>query len=81
MREIIRMTLPQRSLLENSARQLAAVHAPRVTFDLTGVRLGPPVPDPDKIICLGLNYMDHAKEVNLQAPELLCCSRNTAIRW
>src|ERR1700757_958995 len=23
------------------------------------VRLGPPVPDPGKIICLGLNYRDH----------------------
>ena len=32
------------------------------------VRLGPPVPDPDKIICLGLNYRDHAAEAGLQAP-------------
>jgi acylpyruvate hydrolase len=32
------------------------------------VRLGPPVPDPQKIICLGLNYRDHAKEARLAAP-------------
>jgi acylpyruvate hydrolase len=32
------------------------------------VRLGPPVPDPPKIICLGLNYRDHAAEAGLQAP-------------
>jgi acylpyruvate hydrolase len=30
--------------------------------------LGPPVPDPDKIICLGLNYRDHATESNLALP-------------
>jgi acylpyruvate hydrolase len=29
---------------------------------LSGVRLLPPVPDPQKIICLGLNYHDHAAE-------------------
>ncbi len=31
-------------------------------------RLGPPVPDPDKIICLGLNYRDHAEESGLALP-------------
>jgi 2-keto-4-pentenoate hydratase/2-oxohepta-3-ene-1,7-dioic acid hydratase in catechol pathway len=31
--------------------------------------LGPPIPDPDKIICLGLNYRDHADESGLAAPE------------
>jgi 2-keto-4-pentenoate hydratase/2-oxohepta-3-ene-1,7-dioic acid hydratase in catechol pathway len=30
--------------------------------------LGPPIPDPDKIICLGLNYSDHAAESGLEAP-------------
>jgi acylpyruvate hydrolase len=32
------------------------------------VRLGPPVVDPEKIICLGLNYRDHAAEAGLTAP-------------
>jgi 2-keto-4-pentenoate hydratase/2-oxohepta-3-ene-1,7-dioic acid hydratase in catechol pathway len=32
------------------------------------VRLGPPIPDPQKIICLGLNYRDHARESGLQPP-------------
>jgi acylpyruvate hydrolase len=27
--------------------------------------IGPPVPDPDKIICLGLNYRDHAAELRM----------------
>ena len=29
----------------------------------------PPVPDPQKIICLGLNYRDHAAETNKEIPE------------
>jgi 2-keto-4-pentenoate hydratase/2-oxohepta-3-ene-1,7-dioic acid hydratase in catechol pathway len=32
------------------------------------VRLGPPVPDPQKIICLGLNYRDHAEETGIEPP-------------
>lgn len=33
-------------------------------------RLGPPIPDPEKIICLGLNYRDHAEESSLALPEV-----------
>jgi 2-keto-4-pentenoate hydratase/2-oxohepta-3-ene-1,7-dioic acid hydratase in catechol pathway len=33
------------------------------------IRLGPPVPDPQKIICLGLNYRDHAKESGMELPD------------
>ncbi len=36
--------------------------------DREEVRLGPPVPDPQKIVCLGLNYRDHAEESGLQPP-------------
>ena len=32
-------------------------------------QLGPPVPDPDKIICIGLNYRAHAEEFDLEIPE------------
>jgi 2-keto-4-pentenoate hydratase/2-oxohepta-3-ene-1,7-dioic acid hydratase in catechol pathway len=31
------------------------------------VEIGPPVPDPDKIICLGLNYAEHAAEVLMKS--------------
>ena len=34
------------------------------------VLLGPPIPGPDKIICLGLNYESHAEEVGFKAPEV-----------
>jgi acylpyruvate hydrolase len=33
------------------------------------VRLGPPITDPTKIICLGLNYRDHAEEQDRKVPE------------
>src|SRR5918997_6633980 len=36
---------------------------------LDEVRLLPPVPDPQKIICLGLNYRSHAEEAGLEAPD------------
>lgn len=48
-------------LLEQGGR--VDVHA------LEDVRLGPPVVDPEKIVCLGLNYAEHAAEAELEAPE------------
>ena len=33
-----------------------------------GTRLGSPVARPSKIICIGLNYADHAKETNAKPP-------------
>ncbi len=35
---------------------------------ISGVRLLAPVPDPEKIICLGLNYRDHAEESGQEIP-------------
>jgi 2-keto-4-pentenoate hydratase/2-oxohepta-3-ene-1,7-dioic acid hydratase in catechol pathway len=32
-------------------------------------RLLPPVPDPDKIVCIGLNYRSHAAEAGIDPPE------------
>jgi 2-keto-4-pentenoate hydratase/2-oxohepta-3-ene-1,7-dioic acid hydratase in catechol pathway len=36
---------------------------------LDDVRLLPPVTDPGKIVCLGLNYRSHAEEAGLEAPD------------
>ena len=36
---------------------------------LAEVRLGPPVPRPSKIVCVGLNYRDHAAETGQPLPE------------
>ncbi len=51
--------------VRDHADQLHANGALRSSDDL---QLGPPVPDPQKIICLGLNYRDHAEEAGLQPP-------------
>ena len=37
-------------------------------IDVKSVRLGPPIPNPDKILCLGLNYSDHAAEAKMELP-------------
>jgi 2-keto-4-pentenoate hydratase/2-oxohepta-3-ene-1,7-dioic acid hydratase in catechol pathway len=38
------------------------------TFDRGEVAIGPPVPRPGKIICIGLNYRDHAEESGMPIP-------------
>jgi len=43
-----------------------AARAPRVE---ASVRLGPPISRPSKIVCIGLNYADHARETNAKIPE------------
>jgi 2-keto-4-pentenoate hydratase/2-oxohepta-3-ene-1,7-dioic acid hydratase in catechol pathway len=36
---------------------------------LSAVRLLPPIPDPEKIVCIGLNYAKHAAEGRQEVPE------------
>lgn len=36
---------------------------------LAGMRLGPPLTNPSKIICIGLNYSDHAFEQGREVPD------------
>lgn len=36
---------------------------------LDSVHIGPPIPRPDKILCIGLNYRDHAAETGGRIPE------------
>ena len=37
--------------------------------NISKFKLLPPIPNPNKIICLAFNYVDHAKEQGLEAPE------------
>ena len=37
--------------------------------DISKFKFLPPIPNPNKIICLAFNYIDHAKEQGLQAPD------------
>jgi acylpyruvate hydrolase len=66
-REVLALTAVERHKLEHAASSLGdelrgGLHS------ADAVRLGPPVADPGKIICLGLNYRDHAKEAGLEPP-------------
>jgi 2-keto-4-pentenoate hydratase/2-oxohepta-3-ene-1,7-dioic acid hydratase in catechol pathway len=38
--------------------------------DMTGIVLMAPIPKPPKIICIGLNYRDHAEEGKMAIPEV-----------
>ncbi|MEI5521937.1 fumarylacetoacetate hydrolase family protein [Streptomyces brasiliscabiei] len=38
-------------------------------LDADGLRIGPPVARPGKIVCIGLNYRDHAAETGATIPE------------
>lgn len=63
-----------RQLLEGGSAALhAAEQAVRsqkaLTYPVEQVKLLPPVPDPAKIVCLGLNYTDHAKESGAPIPK------------
>ncbi len=50
-----------------AAKTAIASNAPRLP--LAGIRFAPVVPRPGKIICLGLNYFDHAKEGGREKPD------------
>ena len=39
-----------------------------MTFDLDDIELLAPIPRPGKVVCIGLNYMDHAKETGSAIP-------------
>jgi 2-keto-4-pentenoate hydratase/2-oxohepta-3-ene-1,7-dioic acid hydratase in catechol pathway len=67
-----RMEYPSlRALIAAGALPEAAKLAATLTPDmpLEGTRLLPPIPDPGKIICVGLNYLDHVAETGRKLTE------------
>lgn len=63
-----------RALLEGGDRffNVAAdvAEQPKATrYPADGVKLLPPIPDPPKIVCVGLNYRDHAAESGAAIPK------------
>ena len=44
-------------------------NAPGNSFPLSSVKLLAPLPKPPKIICIGLNYRDHAIESKMEIPK------------
>ena len=52
----------------NLAQQALAAASPEQALKLADVTLKAPIPRPGKIICIGQNYLEHAKESNASAP-------------
>jgi 2-keto-4-pentenoate hydratase/2-oxohepta-3-ene-1,7-dioic acid hydratase in catechol pathway len=61
------------SIVQGGAAALKNVEAftakAPAAIPLASVKLCAPIPDPPKILCMGLNYRDHAKEANLEVPK------------
>src|SRR4051794_21258420 len=56
-------------LLEKSGLERAAAAAARgAPVSRESVKLMAPVPRPEKVICVGLNYADHARETGKELP-------------
>lgn len=63
----LRLALKSGVDLAAAAQNALASNAPRLP--LASLQLSPIIPEPGKIICLGLNYFDHAKEGGRDKPE------------
>lgn len=48
--------------------EIIRVHGDKLPELPAGVRLGPPIARPSKIVCIGLNYRDHALETHSAIP-------------
>lgn len=48
--------------------ELSAIDIASFPIAPTDARLGPPVPTPGKIVCIGLNYADDAAETDFELP-------------
>src|SRR5580704_6476476 len=61
------------SVLQGGTEALKRVEAftakAPATIPLASVKLCAPIPDPPKILCMGLNYRDHAAEAKLEIPQ------------
>ncbi|MBV8487353.1 MAG: fumarylacetoacetate hydrolase family protein, partial [Planctomycetaceae bacterium] len=53
---------------EKQQRVWSALAQGPIAYDAATSRLLPPIPDPGKIICIGLNYRDHAAESHVPVP-------------
>ena len=75
-----------RAILEAGPASLekaaAAAQTSSFLIEPSAVKLAAPVPNPQKILCIGLNYADHAAEANQPLPEypiVFCKYSNTLI--
>ncbi|MCQ0969088.1 fumarylacetoacetate hydrolase family protein (plasmid) [Paracoccus sp. TK19116] len=56
-------------IAEDRLTEGAEILADGAPIDPDAVTVLPPIPDPEKILCIGLNYRDHAEEAGMALPE------------
>jgi 2-keto-4-pentenoate hydratase/2-oxohepta-3-ene-1,7-dioic acid hydratase in catechol pathway len=56
------------SLSDQQLEKIAAIDIDQLPLVDDHLRIGPPVADVRRIVCIGLNYRDHAAETNLELP-------------
>jgi len=67
MRDLIRRLDGSQAALEGLEARIRGAEA---SYTREQIRLLSPLTDPDKIICIGLNYADHVKESKMQTPKV-----------
>lgn len=55
-------------LAQGRLAEAAKLAGEKPDFTLAEVELLPPIPDPDKILCVGINYASHVKETGRELP-------------
>lgn len=63
----VKELLPDRELLQIIESAIESIRIEKIPVD--GVHVDPPIRNPGKIICLGLNYVDHLEESGLEPPD------------
>jgi 2-keto-4-pentenoate hydratase/2-oxohepta-3-ene-1,7-dioic acid hydratase in catechol pathway len=69
--DVDRFPGPLRAILAGGASSIAEAHKSLrrgETFDPSEIEFLPVLPDPSKILCVGLNYRDHSAESGFQQP-------------
>jgi 2-keto-4-pentenoate hydratase/2-oxohepta-3-ene-1,7-dioic acid hydratase in catechol pathway len=73
MREFLMMGPPAmtiaKTILKRVQDDMTARRKVSCLIPLSQIKLGPPVDVPEKIICIGQNYIDHCREQNVPPPE------------
>ncbi len=64
-----------KEITEINSSMIEAMNSPNIdrlefldTYDIEDVNIGVPI-SPSKIVCVGLNYTDHAKELSMEIPD------------
>jgi 2-keto-4-pentenoate hydratase/2-oxohepta-3-ene-1,7-dioic acid hydratase in catechol pathway len=65
--DVLEIARGGKDLWRQMEAEIAAWSAP--VYDLDDVKLCAPIQRPEKIVCIGLNYIDHCKEAGLPVPE------------